>query len=187
MNFPAFVSLPSIYHDCSTWDTFWEEEFTTTKMRSFGHCNFIKQKDIRNSEEYIALEISLMIDCLYKREVTFSGSRDYVRSSGKWLTNSLTLRKKQGQILNKSKGMTLLPLIIKTSGSYSRGLIIYLVYNTRRKSYKMNKLKLTSSQLNVFLRYLRERSTFCYVRKVLNWNSSEKNMSTKKLNLESLQ
>ena len=41
-------------------------------MRSCAHHNVRKHKEIKNGEQYIALEIYLQIDWLEKREVTSS-------------------------------------------------------------------------------------------------------------------
>ena len=51
-------------------------------------------KGIKNGEQYIILEIASNIDCLDKREVNSSQSKDYIRISGKGLTTSLDLRTK---------------------------------------------------------------------------------------------
>ena len=53
-----------------------------------------RHKEIKNGEQYVALEIYLKLDCLDKREVTTSGSRDYVRRAGKCLTTALNIRTK---------------------------------------------------------------------------------------------
>ena len=41
------VTLPSVYHGCSTWETFWEEmfkldEFTPVNMKNCVHLNVKK-------------------------------------------------------------------------------------------------------------------------------------------------
>ena len=58
------VTLPSIYHGCSTWKTFWEEKFTGKKqdlfeplnMRNCGKCNFRKHRDIKKCDERVTYE-----------------------------------------------------------------------------------------------------------------------------------
>ena len=67
MNFLAFITPPYIYHGCSIWKTFLEEKLTPVNMRSCGNCNYIKHKEIKNGEQYITLNISLQIDCMYNR------------------------------------------------------------------------------------------------------------------------
>ena len=59
MNLQAVVTLPSIYHGCSTRKTFWEENFTLANMKNCGRCNFRKHMEIKNVKQYIALDISL--------------------------------------------------------------------------------------------------------------------------------
>ena len=61
-------------------------------MRSFGHHNVIKHKETNNSEQYIALDIYLQLYFLDKREVTSSGPRNYVATSGRGVNMSLDLR-----------------------------------------------------------------------------------------------
>ena len=55
----AVVTPPSIYHGCSTRKIFWKEKFTPVHMRSCGHCNMRKHKEIKNDEQYISLDIHL--------------------------------------------------------------------------------------------------------------------------------
>ena len=90
MNFLEVVTPPSINHGFSTWKTFWEKKFTPVNTRSFGHCNIKKHKEIRNSEQYITLNISLKLDFLDNTEVTYPGSRDYIGTSGKRMNTSMT-------------------------------------------------------------------------------------------------
>ena len=98
------VTPKYIYHSCSTQKTFWEENFTPIKMRSFGRCNVRKNMEINNGDQYIDLKIYLKLDCLYKRKFTSSGSRDYVGIPDKGLTTSLTLMTKSPN--NKQKWKT---------------------------------------------------------------------------------
>ena len=76
------VTLPSIYHGCSTWKTFWEENFTgeeklflAVKMKIFGRCNVRKHKDIKVSDKYVTLHISLKFDNLENIKITISESK----------------------------------------------------------------------------------------------------------------
>ena len=71
---------------------FWEENFTPANMKSFGRRNVRKNKEIKNVEQYTALEISLELDGLDKKEVTYSGSRNYVRRPVKRMTTYMTIR-----------------------------------------------------------------------------------------------
>ena len=54
----------------------------------------MKNRETKNGDKYIILEISSNIDCLDKREVTSSKSMDYMERSGKGMTTSLALNTK---------------------------------------------------------------------------------------------
>ena len=95
MMFISVVTPPSNYYGFSTQKTFWEDNFTPVNMKSCGRHNVRKHREIDNGEQNITLELFWVLDCLEKREVTHSGSRDYVRGLDKGLTNSLTLRIKR--------------------------------------------------------------------------------------------
>ena len=54
MKLLAVVTPPSIYHGCSTWKTFWEEnytlgEFTPVNMKNCDRHNVRKHREINNS------------------------------------------------------------------------------------------------------------------------------------------
>ena len=95
MKFLAVVTPPpAIYHGCPTQKTFWEDNFTPANMKICGRRNVRKHREIKNSEQYLVLDISSNIDCLDKREVTSSKSMDYMERSGKGMTTSLALNTK---------------------------------------------------------------------------------------------
>ena len=54
----------------------------------------MKHMEINNCEQYIVLENSYKINCMDKRELTSSESRDYMWIPGKDLTTSLSIRTK---------------------------------------------------------------------------------------------
>ena len=67
----------SIYPSCSTWKTFWEEnftlcEFTPVNMKNCGRCNVRKHGDIKDSDKYTTLDISLNFGSLNKMRITYS-------------------------------------------------------------------------------------------------------------------
>ena len=71
MNLLAVVTPPSIYHGCSTRKTFWEEKFTgeeklfsAVNLKYFGRCNVRKHREIKGSDKYVTLDISLKFDSL---------------------------------------------------------------------------------------------------------------------------
>ena len=106
------VTPPSIYHGCSTWKTFWEENFTGKKqylfepvnMRKCGKCNFRKHREIKDSDErvtlkayenmYEILKFSEKFDNLDKMETTSSESKVKMEVPGKWLVTALDLKTK---------------------------------------------------------------------------------------------
>ena len=106
------VGPPSIYHGCSTRNTFWEEKFTGNKqdlfepanMRNCGKRNFRKHIEIKDSDErvtlkafenmYEILKISERFDNLEKMETTSSESKVKMEVSGKWLVTALALKTK---------------------------------------------------------------------------------------------
>ena len=87
MNLLAVLTSPSIYHGWSTRKKFWEERFTgeenftlgelsAVNMKNYGHPNVIKHRDIKGSENYVTLEISLKFGSLDKMKITSSESKD---------------------------------------------------------------------------------------------------------------
>ena len=73
MKFLAIVPPPAaIYHGSSTKKTFWEDKFILVNVKSCGKRNVRKKREINNGEQYIILEISTKLDCMYKREVASS-------------------------------------------------------------------------------------------------------------------
>ena len=66
------VTPPYIYHGCSTQKVFWEGKFTTVKMKNYGHRNVRKNRDIKDGEMYITLDISLNFGSLDKMKITSS-------------------------------------------------------------------------------------------------------------------
>ena len=84
------VTPPSIYYDCPTRKTFWEEKFSCKKqdlfepvnMKNCGKRNFRKHIDIKDSDErvtyenmYEILKISEKFDDLDKMKTTSSESK----------------------------------------------------------------------------------------------------------------
>ena len=60
-----------------------------------GCSNVRKQKEIRNVEHYITLDIYLDLGCLHKRKLTSPGPRYYVGIPDKGLNTYLTLRSRK--------------------------------------------------------------------------------------------
>ena len=101
MKFLAVVTPTSIYHGCSTWKTFWEEKFTgkemiflSVNMKNYGRHNVRKHKEIKGSDKYVNLDISLKFDNLDKMKITSSESKGTLERSGKGLITSLVFKTK---------------------------------------------------------------------------------------------
>ena len=72
-----------MYHGCSTWKTFWEEEFTgeeklfsAMNMKHFGFHHVKKHREIKGSDKYVTLDISLKIHSMKKMEIMSSESKE---------------------------------------------------------------------------------------------------------------
>ena len=99
------VTPTSIYHGCSTQKMFWKEKFTgeeiftlgefsAVNMKNYGRCNVSKHKEIKGSDKYTTLNISLKFDSLDKMRITFSEPKFKSGISGKGLITSLGLKDK---------------------------------------------------------------------------------------------
>ena len=78
MNFLAVVTLLSIYHGWSTRETFWEEKltgeeelFSDVNMKNYGRRSVRKYLEIKGSDKYVTLEISLNFDSMDKIKITY--------------------------------------------------------------------------------------------------------------------
>ena len=88
----AVITPPSMYHGCSTWKTFWEEnftpaDFTPVSMKHGGRCNVRKHRRIKNGEKYNIMDISLKFGSLDKMEITYSEPKYYLVRPRKVLIN----------------------------------------------------------------------------------------------------
>ena len=101
MKLLAVVTPPSIYHGCSTHKTFWEENvtgeeklFSAVNMKNCGRRNVRKHREIKGSDKYVTLEISLKFDSPDKMKITSSDSKKILERSVKVLINSLGFKAK---------------------------------------------------------------------------------------------
>ena len=101
MKFLAVVTSPSIYHGCSTLNTFWEEKFTgkeslflAVDMKNGGRSNVRKHNEIRGCDKYVTLDISSKFDSLDKMKTTSSESKVKLERTGKGLITSLGFKTK---------------------------------------------------------------------------------------------
>ena len=97
MNLPAVVTTTLyIYHGCSTWKTFWEENFTGEEkftLDEFSAAN-MKHREIKGSHKYVTLDISLKLRNLYKMRIKSLEPKDNLGRSGKGLITSLGIKAK---------------------------------------------------------------------------------------------
>ena len=81
MKLQTVVTLPYIYHYLSTRKTFWEgkftpDNFTVVNMKHFGCRNARKHREIKDSDRYITLVISLKFGSIDKMRITSSDTKD---------------------------------------------------------------------------------------------------------------
>ena len=81
MNLLEVETPPSISHGCSAQRTFWEEKFTgeeklfsAVNMKNCGRHNIRKHRNIRGSDNYVTLDISLKSDSLENMKTKSSES-----------------------------------------------------------------------------------------------------------------
>ena len=77
MKLLSVVTLPSIYHGCSTWKTFWEENFILVNMNNCCCHSVRKHREIKNGRQYIALDISLKFGNMENIKIMSSEPKDY--------------------------------------------------------------------------------------------------------------
>ena len=87
MKLLAVVTPPSIYHGCSTRKTLSEEtfigeekftlgEFSSVSMKNCGRCNVRKHREIKGSDKYVSMEISLKFVSMDNIIITSSETKD---------------------------------------------------------------------------------------------------------------
>ena len=108
MKLLVVVTSPSINHGCFTRRTFWEEkfigeenftlgEFTSVNMKNCGRSNVRKHGEVKDSDNYTTLEISLKFISLDKMRITSLEPKDNQGIPGKGLIISLSLKAKANQ------------------------------------------------------------------------------------------
>ena len=80
MKILSVITPPYIYHGESTRKMFWEEkftlgEFTDVNMRNCVCLNIRKHRDIKGSDIYVTLDISLKLESLDKMKISSSESK----------------------------------------------------------------------------------------------------------------
>ena len=101
MMFLVVVTPPSIYHGFSTQKTLWEKQFTgkedlflSVNMKNCGRRKVRKNKEIKDSEKIVSLEILAKFDSLNKMETTSSDSKEKIEKSGKGLVTAMDFKTK---------------------------------------------------------------------------------------------
>ena len=99
MKLLAVVTPPSIYHGCSTRKRLWEEKFTgeeklfsDVNMKNCSCCNVRKHIEIKCSDNYVTLDISLKFYSMYNMKITSSESKERLGRSEKGLIISLGIK-----------------------------------------------------------------------------------------------
>ena len=101
MQLLAVVKPPSIYRGCSTKKKFREEKFPdkencflAVNMKTFCCRNVRKHKEIKGSDKYVTLEISLTFDKLENMQFIYSESKGNLERLGNGLITSLGFKAK---------------------------------------------------------------------------------------------
>ena len=97
----AVVTPLSIYYGCSTRKTFWEEKFTgeeklfsAVNMKICGRRNIRKHIEIKGSDKYVILDITLKFDSLDNMKITSSESKEKLEKSVNGLITSMGFKSK---------------------------------------------------------------------------------------------
>ena len=101
MKLLVVVTPLSIYHGCSTWNTYWKETFTGKKdlfqsvnMKNFDRRKVRKHKEIKGSDKIVTLNISAKFGSLNKMKTTSLESKGKLGRSGKGLVTALDSKTK---------------------------------------------------------------------------------------------
>ena len=101
--------------------------FTPVNMKNGGRCNVRKHMDTKNSEQYIALGISLKFGNLYKIKTTSSEPKHYLGMSGKGLITSMDLKVIIRSKDVKGKSFPLLNSLLRIFIGLLRNLRIFIM------------------------------------------------------------
>ena len=114
MKILSVVKPPSIYHGCLTRKKIWEEkftgeesltlgEFTDVNMKNCGSRNVRKHREIKGSDKYATLDISLKFGSLDKMRITSLEPKYNLVISGKGLITSMGIKAKASSKKKKGK------------------------------------------------------------------------------------
>ena len=101
MKFLVVVTIPSIYHGCSTRKTLWEEKFTGKKylfrsvnINNCGRRKVRKHNEIKGNENIVTMNVSAKFDSLNNMETTSLESKGKLGRSVKGLVTALDFKTK---------------------------------------------------------------------------------------------
>ena len=105
MKLLSVVTPPYIYHGLSNQKMLWGGKFTgkekftlgefkTVNTKKYGRRNVGKHREIKGSDKYATLDISLKFDSLDNMKITSPESKNNLGRSGKGLITSLGLKAK---------------------------------------------------------------------------------------------
>ena len=97
MKLLSVLTPSSIYRGCSNWKTLWEKKFTPdmltpVNIKKCGCHDIRKHRDIKYSDNYITLDISLKFGSLKNMIITSSYPKDYLVGSGEGLITSMVIK-----------------------------------------------------------------------------------------------
>ena len=149
INLLSVVMPPSIYCGWSTRNTFGggkftgEEnstlgEFSAVNMKHCGSCNVRKHIEIKGSDKYVTLDISLKFGSLDKMIITSSESKYSLGRSRKGLITSLGLKSKARPKKYKNSRYAILNVSMKNLSKIIREFenLLYKSYERRRPKHE---------------------------------------------------
>ena len=149
------VTPQSIYHSCSTWETFWEEKFTggekftlgelsPVNRKNCGSRNVRKHREIKVSYKYVNMDILLKFGSMDKMRITSSEPKYNFGKIGKEVDClSGSQGQKQGQINIKRQGMPSEMSVGRTFKGLSGSLRSHLIKFMKGKGPNMSPLEVT--------------------------------------------
>ena len=111
--------------------------FSDVNMKNCGRCNVSKHRDIRGSDKYVTLDISMKFDSMDKTKIKYSESKEKLEISGKGLITYLGFKAKVGHTNKKRQGMQ---SVRRTFRKLLRSLKNYLIKLMRRRGPNMSLL-----------------------------------------------
>ena len=138
MNLLSFLTLPSIYHYCSTRKMFWEGNFKPVNMKHFGHRNVRKHRNIKEGEKYTTLGISLDYGSLENMKIKYSEPKFNLGGSGKKLITSMGLNNIKRSKRKKNPRCVITNVSLKDISKIIRefGKLCYEVYVQNRSKHE---------------------------------------------------